>query len=230
MKPVLYTQFFPLLYIMLTVGYCGSCDKNEPETVCTTANTVSVPQDLKDRFLFHQGTWWVYENIQTSIIDSFWVVSSHVEIINVDNNVFGNIKNKCYEAFETAIQSSSNTVNWNYTKYGISLYPKAGFNLPNELFGLKDSYSIQPNDAFYRLEIEGDNYSNQMGATIKHVDSIVTDQGLVYKDILHIFYPTGIQTYDYLLDMYYAKNIGLVKFHRRADNSHWELVRHQIKQ
>jgi hypothetical protein len=70
-----------------------------------------------------------------------------------------------------------------------------------------------------------------MGEIITNMDSTVTEEGICYKDILRLHYPPpGSQTYDYLLDMYYAKNIGLVKFHRRTDNSHWELVRYHINQ
>lgn len=229
MKNTFYFQIFPLLLIMLTVGYCPSC-VDEPETVCTPENTVNVPQELKDRFLFLPGTWWVYENIQNGAIDSFWVVSSRIETINVDDDDFGYIKNKCYDVFETVVQTKSNTNHFKYTSYSTAIYPKEGHNLNDELFGIDDNYALQPNIAFYRLEFEGNVYSNQMGATVELIDSIESDLNIIYKDILHIYYPTGTKTYDYLLNMYYARNIGLVKFHRRADNSHWELVRYHANQ
>lgn len=69
-----------------------------------------------------------------------------------------------------------------------------------------------------------------MGAEIEIADSMRLTSSILYKDVLHIYYPQGISTYDYLIDMYYAKNTGLIRFKKNKDNSQWELIRSLIIQ
>ncbi len=61
------------------------------------------------------------------------------------------------------------------------------------------------------------------------MDSIANVSNINYKNILNIYYPNGTSR-DIYSNMYYAKNIGLVKFVRSNDNSTWELIRYKIYQ
>ncbi len=217
------------LFVILNTGFCSSCkDKNEPETVCTSANTVPVPQDMKDRFFFKEGTYWIYKNLATNKTDSLWVIANTMESINVDDDDYGFIKNKCYERFVSTIKSDFQATDSYHNVYAIIIHPKKG-QPDSELFGLED-FNLPLDRLAYRIENRGGQYENQMGAEIELTDSLVTADNIVYKDILHLYYPTGTSTYDYLRDMYYAKNKGLVKFKRNTDNSEWELIRYNIIQ
>lgn len=217
------------LFIILNIGFCSSCkDKDEPETICSPANTVLVPQDMKDRFYFKTGTYWIYKNLATQEIDSLWVIADVIENINVDDDGF--IKNKCYESFQIAIRSLLFTQKGRYNNYQLDFFPQSGHNLSNESYTLYDHSPLNNNNTVFRIELKGKSYENQMGASIEFKDSIVTNDNITYKDVLHLYYPTGTSTYDYLREMYYAKNKGLVKFKRNTDNSEWELIQSKIIQ
>lgn len=219
------------LFIILNVGFCSSCkDKDEPETNCTPDNTVLVPQDMKDRFFFKVGTYWIYKNLQTNETDSIWVWISYNNPLSVNREDFGFIKDKCYETFTTNTMSKKIPNNSNYNRWGIDIYPKEGKKLTNELFGLEDATSLTNYFPNYRIEVRGGVYENQSGSEITMLDSITTQDNIVYKDVLWLKYQAGILTRDYLDDMHYAKNIGLVKFHRFTDTSDWELIRYKIIQ
>lgn len=145
------------LFVILTVaGPCSSCkDKNEPETVCTPANTVLVPQDMKARFFFKEGTYWIYKNLQTNETDSIWVWISYNDNYPANKLDDSDIKDKCYETFTTNTKSEKFPNNSNYNRWGINTYPQKGKNLTNELFGLEDATSLTNYFPNYRIEIKG---------------------------------------------------------------------------
>lgn len=80
-----------------------------------------------------------------------------------------------------------------------------------------------------RIAVRGIKYETQTDAEVLFEDSILTEENLKYKNILNLKYPST-NTNDIYSDMYYAKNIGLVKFVRSNDNSTWELIRYKINQ
>lgn len=122
------------LLILIQSSSCSNKNKNEEETVCTTQNTVLVPQDLKDRFFFKEGTYWIYKNIASNETDSLWVVLGNVETISVDNKNYGYIKNKCYERFVTTVKNKQFNNDLYYNVYAIIIHPKEGIG-GAELFG-----------------------------------------------------------------------------------------------
>jgi hypothetical protein len=206
-----------------------SCDRNkQEETVCSAANTVLIPQDLKDRFFFKEGTYWIYQNIQTNETDSVWVWKFYNENVSADKYENNGINNKCYETIGTSLKSIMFVNKSRYTSYQTTFYPKKSTG--EEVFGLDESTPLNNYTAIYRIEIRGNKYENQDGAEILMLDSLTTGTKIVFKDILRLKYPVGFQTQDYMDDMHYAKNIGLVKFHRFTDNSNWELIRYNIIQ
>jgi hypothetical protein len=220
-----------LSIITFSIVLC-SCDSNnkQEETVCSAANTVLVPQDLKDRFFFKVGTYWIYKNLQTNETDSIWVFNSTNNTSPVDRKIFGDGYNKCYQVFDLKTKSIKFSSAYYYTRLGISLHPPNVMNTNNELFGIGEGTPLNNYTAIYRIEIRGNKYENQDGAEILMLDSLTTGTNIVFKDILRLKYPAGFQTQDYMDDMHYAKNIGLVKFHRFTDNTNWELIRYNIIQ
>ena len=115
------------------------CKKNDtvtPVLQCTSANSVLVPQDMKDRFYFNVGTYWVYKNINTNDIDSMWVWKSFIATAPVDPNVFGTGFNKCYESFDYRVKNIvTASGDKYYNELGIEIYPSKDIS-SNELFGI----------------------------------------------------------------------------------------------
>jgi hypothetical protein len=220
-----------LLTGMLVFEQC----KCKPETVepvpCTASNSVLIPADMKDRFYFKDGTYWVYQNINTGATDSMWVWKSELTVLPVDPKIYGSGFNKCYESFGYYIRNAKSVLDDSYySSMGIILHPQKQESA-KELFGISDFYHLNHSDInSYRIENRGGVYENQIGATMEMKDSIMTQDNTVFKDILRLYYAVGAQTNDYLTDMCFAKNIGLAKFKRRTDNTEWELTRYRIVQ
>ena len=57
-----------LLPIAALACYLQSCKRPYvPPTAtitCDSVNTVLIPEDMKARFYFKEGTYWIYENIE----------------------------------------------------------------------------------------------------------------------------------------------------------------------
>ncbi|MFN4084241.1 MAG: hypothetical protein ACK4K9_11470 [Bacteroidia bacterium] len=197
---------------------------------CDSTNTVLIAEDMKARFYFKEGTYWIYKNIATNETDSMWVWYSQVGVIPVNKKVFAHGWNKCYEYFDLRVKNKIYFKNDKYySNYGIVLHPIDEINSQNELFEISE---ISPLNNFrdnFRIGLRGNKYETQTDAEVFFEDSIITKENLVFKNILNLKYPFT-NTNDIYSDMYYAKNIGLVKFERSTDNSVWELIRYKINQ
>jgi hypothetical protein len=202
---------------------------NTPTITCDSANTVLIPEDMKAHFYFKEGTYWIYKNIDNGELDSMWVYFSNKGIGLISKKVHAFGWNKCYESFIYEMHNKTYNENNYYINFGITLYPKDGDNLNNELFGIVQLSPLNNHKGSYHIYIDGKTYSNQQGADINFMDSIVTSDNITHKNILNIYYPNGTSS-DIYSNMYYVKNIGLVKFVRSNDNSTWELIRYKIHQ
>lgn len=201
-----------------------------PQVNCDSTNTVLIPQDMKARFYFKEGTYWIYKNISTGEIDSIWVFYSEIRIEPTSRKIFAHGWKKCYESFDIRTRNKMfYQSDKYYTNYGISLYPIDELNSKNELFGIREVSPVTNFRTQFRIEIIGNNYENQSGFEINIVDSINLSTNMSFRDVLNLNYPNGTSN-DMYNEMYYAKNIGLVKFTRSNDNSTWELIRYKINQ
>ncbi len=222
--------FLMILFIICTSTQCRKTPPTESSISCDSVNSVYIPEDMKARFYFKEGTYWIYKNINTGETDSVWVYISNNGIGTVNRKVYSYGWNKCYEVF---FYQTYNKKYFNqgiyYEQIGISLYPKDGNNLTNEIFEIQQLSPATNYRGSYHIYVEGNEYFNDQGAVIQNLDSIITSENSVYKDILNIYYPFGT-TRDIYNNMYYSKNIGLIKFELSSDNSVWELIRFHIIQ
>lgn len=115
-----------LLVILTVTGPCSSCKDSvqDEKTVCTAQNTVYVPKDMKDRFFFKEGSYWIYKNLATSETDSIWVWSSYNDNYPANELDDKDIKDKCYETFTTNAKSIQYQKFDVYNRYGLHPYPK----------------------------------------------------------------------------------------------------------
>ncbi len=67
-------NFLSCVFIgVLLLGGCKCKDNKNPDTTCTEANTVKLPQDAIDRFFFKTGSYWIYKDSLSNLTDSFWL-------------------------------------------------------------------------------------------------------------------------------------------------------------
>lgn len=231
MKKKIVIRFIPFSILVLSFfAACRPGTQVEPVPInCDSVNTVLIPEDMKARFYFKEGTYWIYKNLTNGEIDSVWVYLSNNGIGPINDKIYDKGLNKCYEVFYFE------TYNLEYYKkgkyyemYGILRYPKDGINPSNELFGIQHLSPINNHRACYHAHIIGNVYQFESDE-MEFIDSLVTSDSLSFKDILHISYPDGSNHCIYS-GMYYAKHIGLVRFKKSSDQSIWELIRYKINQ
>ncbi len=228
MKNQLYITFIG--FMLFTIIQCSKTTPiNNPTNVsCDSANTVLIPADMKARFYFKEGTYWVYKNIDNSEIDSMWVWDGENIISTVNPKWYTMGLNKCYESFSYLVKNKIFDGNNYYSGIGITIHPEDGLIRPNELFEITETSPLNNFRGDFRIQIRGNTYQTQTEAEILFEDSIITVDNIKFKDILNLKYPSI--TNDIYSNMYYAMNIGLVKFIRSNDNSTWELIRYNVNQ
>ena len=202
--------------------------ENTPTIICDSLNTIRIPKDMKARFYFKGGTYWIYKNINTGETDSMWVYLQENLINQVNPKWYTKGLNKCYESFSYLIQNKNFYGDKYYTSIGITIHPQDSLNRTDELFEISETSPLNNFRGDFRVHIRGNTYQTQTAAEVLFEDSIITVDNIKYKDILNLNYPSV--TNDIYSNMYYAKNIGLVKFVRSQDNSTWELIRYNVNQ
>jgi len=211
-------------FLLAATVFIGcKCKKNiEPDTVCTDANTIKIPQDAKDRFFFLNGSYWIYKDSLSNLTDSVWVTESLVDNVNREKeNPFS--KGKCFELCTYTVNSTLQNI------YGSGINAsatKTGTAYNNEYFYL--IYG-SPLIDFSRLRYRGvlmDTF-NFEGGIVSTIDSLSIDN-VIYRDIILVSYAK--QSIDPLKRIYYANKIGIVKFEERTNGKVWELIRYNIEQ
>lgn len=96
MSRTFYLFSIVLLYLLL------SCTKDK--VPCTTCPSGQGPcqnvQELKDYFYFKPGSWWVYQEVNTSELDTLTVIQSTEDLTSVNFNVLTfSSREQCYIEF-----------------------------------------------------------------------------------------------------------------------------------
>ncbi len=223
------------IFLVLLVSQCKQEDNTtldyntNQNDVCLPEKTAKLPQVLIDRFYFKKGTYWIYKNTTNDELDSMWVFKSVFSTEQIlGSGPYYDSVHKCHESFSVYIGNKDIADNNHYYNLIYShYYPKKGFSIPDELFGVRDASPVNNYNGDYRLEYSNGNYQSQMGMNIKQLDSLIGENSYVYKDVIRIYYTSP--TPDYLFDMYYGKYIGLIKY-TKNDGSIWELIRFNVIQ
>ncbi len=231
MKTKITLKIMLLLMVALTNIQCSKTppDTNKQNNItCDSANTVLIPADMKARFYFKEGTYWIYKNIDNGEIDSMWVSKSGNDINPTNPKISQTGLNKCYEGFGLFVKNNEfiNSDQYFYT-LSIESYPKDGLNLNNELYNLVEVSARNNYLGNVLLNNKGGIYE-KYDSDIHFIDTI-TIQTKLYTNVLNLNYPNST-SHGLFSDAYYVKNIGLVKFVRSNDNSIWELIRYKINQ
>ena len=216
-NPIINIVHLYMAIILIGVSAC----KNDKPTICSSENTLRIPKDILDRFIFKDSTYWIYQDSASMQIDSVWVYKNQYSIINQDvENTLS--KGKCFEYFLTYFSSKLNNT------YEINL------NCANSAFGTPIEQEIF-DILYYKNKLVVDGFSMRGNKYIAidttdhkvfQVDSIKVND-ITYKNIvLHVNISGGAFFYS---ESYYAPNVGLIKY-RLRNGSVWNLIRKNIKQ
>lgn len=218
------------IFCLLVVGF-SNCKKpkQDPETVCTSANTAYIPTDARSRFFFKEGSWWIYKNITSQALDTLVARDLFYQIATPNKKMYGDkYAHKCYEYFEYKIFSQ--LYGWNRITVQ-TMMPIIQKDKSNEAFVYIDDYMpsgetiLSVPRFFFKGDIQIDSLSNGI---IEKQDSIHINN-TTCLDVLHYRYKPGYEASDYLMEAWYANKIGMVKM-KRKDGSIWELIDYKVNQ
>jgi hypothetical protein len=161
---------------------------NTPTITCDSANTVLIPADMKARFYFKEGTYWIYKNIYNGELDSMWVWLSQNKIEPTNPKISQKGLDKCYEWFSLQTRSKSFSSNY-YSNIGTGSRPKDENNRNDEQFYISELSPLNNFRGNFRIEIRGNLYETQTDAEVLFEDSVITEENLVFKNILNLKYP-----------------------------------------
>ena len=201
------------------------------EVGCKKDNKPIYVSDLtKEYFSYQKGSYWIYSNDSTNVVDStivnsYWdfIDGSYQDkqrqliVINFNSSFLSRftLGYACTGPDELSVASkdndTSNYVTSGMTAYNPDLYSSSQLTVPNcfTLFAieLKHLQSLTVNDV---------QYNNVIKSRVFSIDS-------------------STSTYYYLnREMFFAKNVGIIKFIEidklRHLNRSWSLIRHTSKQ
>lgn len=214
-------RIIPSLFLILCTYLIVSCSKDNFE--CSSANTVNIPQVMKDYFYYKEGTWWVYKNVKNNTYDSLWV--SNVNLYNnrgEGKEGFGNPDN-CYERIAMGIkQSGADSVSkfylWDLSNFDVDNNNRFAFGV----FGRDILTNVEWDFNLLFANSQLETYNPVRNISSIHKDSI-TLNGNTYINLIEV---TGSNFIHYWL---FSKQVGLVKYIDR-DSNQWELIRYNINQ
>jgi hypothetical protein len=200
-----------------------SCNKNKCEPC--GSNYKAIPQEMKDWALFGEGSWWVYRLAEdTTVFDTVRFSSRsdfRSNLTTCDDNSAPSIG--CSETITYHLKHS----NKNYFSYFdevVLYYPNGGgvfLNYYGGSYGGGVIFGINPikiNEYYGNFRLI-DTFSNQ------NFNGIKINKGF-YSSTL----ADTSTTVKYVRDIYWAKNIGLIKVQIYPNSQTWELINYQIKQ
>jgi hypothetical protein len=213
------------IFCVLSVGFsnCKEDNQGDDKTVCTPQNTVFIPQDMKDRFYFNTGTWWVYKNVSNNDYDTLVLKTENYGINPVPKKIYGEGFSKCYEGY------SYNVISQRYGIVNVTLsvnLPTRGDNTKGEIFVNRELFTTKDyiTSSLSRFRWVGE----LLDTNINKIDSLLINVKM-YNDILHYRYLQDYEASDYLMEAWYANKIGMVKM-KRNDGSIWELIDYKVNQ
>ncbi len=198
-------RFILFCCIILLVS---SCSKKNVETIY-------IPEYLKQYGVFQVGSYWVFKNELTGIIDSSFIVSPPYFYFYQSSDLSEPAIQECDERYEGTFLGVSNLIPDDYS---------IGFKSGTEGNCLKNK-TFQPGYIFQ--EDQFDSYKE-----INSFDSLIVNN-VKYYNVLNTQYESESYKGDsILLTFYLVKSIGLIKYDQRIgdQDTTWSLLRYHIIQ
>ena len=204
-----------LLISGLLLPACGLLRPDPEPMPCT-----KLDPDFLAYFAFPEGSWWVYEEVNSGREDSLWVSSYHLS-----EEVYNEAFNDCFDELYLQIVSEDSTRYFLAQKIQIAS-PLAGHNA---LFALQE--------IFY---LEGGTASPFRIIYPPHTDSVLSFNGMTIFPSLNSSYVLNGQTYSpviltqntgpyysRVIETVYAKGIGVITW-TTVEGEQWVLKRYRI--
>ena len=202
-----------IIYSLLISLFLISCKKN------TTTIHYTIPDEMKQWYLYQNGSYWIYQNDKTPQIDCTY--------ISKDPNIWQN-------PFYLDDGSIGSITDYIGIGYNGNILVDSEITPGEVVISTRDAGS--GNIAFLSNILEGEKYdlTGEVYKYIHHFDSLAINNHFI-KDVrqTRFAFPMNISGTDSLaLTFYFARHIGLIKIIQSKSNidTTWSLVRYHIVQ
>jgi hypothetical protein len=186
-------------------------------------DTFYVDQELKSYYFFPQGSWWVYQMLDTNVI----IYDTALVTAGGSRLMYSGVLPFAWESVGLVIEHSHYPSPPGFVSPHLSIsIGNSGGNLDRISMSSQGKlFNYLP--SFFSVPIDSTSMAEKSSGTIKtellDTNSIqIANQ--VLNNVIHIKH--GVINYEY--EIWIAKNIGLLKYYNSDDNTHWELINYQI--
>lgn len=214
--------YYSLAFFIFSVCSC-SCDKNgdgDPNN-----GNWTIPQEVKDYTLFKPGTYWIYEDSATGVLDSVYVYDLQTGIDSTTNGNFEYFYEYCMHSIDGHSDDFWVHTQWSKQYQNTTVW-KEKFK-PGDYIG-QTYLMIYPFDLNRRYGC----YTDDIGAiiTVRGVYDQLTILGTDFGNAV-CFHDTKNITEGHVESSYFiAKNFGLVRSEIPDSSKIWNLIRYNIVQ
>jgi len=207
---------------------------------------VLLPKYVSDYMKFQLGSYWIYKDINSGLLDSVWVVPS------LNRDTIYNCQGKKYQYIETVTQSSYFNCKYRYSSWsagnyvGTNSHKGAGGYIISiqrtkldSLNNLKTQYKASQLYTFEVLifPLLQNFYRPQSYYGKTSYDSVYTEKYIAQMSLNHLNFNDILITKDSYnpfeseaMQFVFAKNVGLIGQHLLATNQNWQLIRYRVIQ
>lgn len=205
-----------LIFIILSLPFILSTCKEKEELIR------KVDPELKEWGLYQKGTWWVYEEENSKIIDSVWVDTAL--LLYSKDNKYENEKFEYY-VFIFRSLNSKDTFNFSITSYSndVQIMNQTTFN--QETGGSCVLLQLPL--------IKGEHYGSCSAFKWAELDTIydtLTIHSRTFKNVVRVYDMCNPAFNQQPTFFYTVRNIGIVRKEFPDVNQIWNLVRFNIIQ
>jgi|GEM_PF-5029259 len=218
--PALMKYLFFFMFVV-TLIHCKE-DDGEPEPISTQL----VDSELKSYYYFPEGSWWIYQRVDTNvaIFDTAIVVENFRELrFNPTRASFEwerlitNIEHSYYESAPIYGYGQLRVQFYN-SPYSENVISSNSFG---NIFGPYNNFLTVPIDS---LTIAQNSSGYTRISELLDTTSLQLSFGKVANVVKLRIWGGSIDD-----TLCLAKNIGIVKFHESVNNISWELIKYEIK-
>ena len=224
----LFTVFILLLW--------QGCRKKDPEAI---SGVYLFPQEIKDYTFFMPGTYWVYQDSISGVEDCVYVINytAGIDTIDINSNntgkevveYFGYETARTYDNFTYYYSSNTSFSDqcvdnnekrpcfWtNREKWGPGNYVGGGFCFLYKFYDGAWSYSGWAS-GYSKVSI------------VSHWNSIILNS-ILYNSVVEFNDNKNITENDNQTNLFFARNIGIIRKELLDSNETWNLIRFNIVQ
>lgn len=198
-------KYIYIIFILLIVLSFQGCKKN-------SSTTIYIPKQLKDYSVFKEGSYWIFLNENTGVIDSMYI--QNPPSFTYSRNGDGPIIEKCNTYYGGSLLASSYAI---WSEFGVTMQNDiSNFCLMSESF--QPGYTVDLQDLYFK----NINYFD----TLKINNNICTSVMNTYCRTITLNKDTAIYSF------YLSKFIGFVKInlHRHNADTTWSIIRYHVIQ